>query len=342
MSNQILFLGPRIGKQNKLGGIVVLFEEIILYAKKNNIKYLVIDTNLDNYSNKFIGLINVLLAFFLKFNKAKHISLHGTARDFIFLAPIIVFVSKIFKKTTSLRKFAGSFYNIYLKSNFLKKGIIKYIFNNSDYLFFETKFLVEKFNSFNSNIFWWPNSRPKTNLLVSENYNKKFVFISQVKKSKGICEFIDAALSIDNSFIFDIYGPILDDIDLNFPHDSNVNYRGIVDPSEVVNTLMKYDVLILPTYHDGEGYPGIILEAFSIGMPVISTKWNSIPEIVNHRVNGLLVPIKDVESLKNAIFYFHQNRFKKLRKNAIKSFHQFDSKLVNTYFFKRINLIDNA
>ena len=120
MSNQILFLGPRLGKYKKLGGVVVLFEDLLSYSNRENINYIVIDTNLENYSNKFIGLINVLFSFFLNFKKVNHISLHGTARDLFFLAPIFIFITKIFKKKISLRKFAGSFYEIYLNSNSVK------------------------------------------------------------------------------------------------------------------------------------------------------------------------------------------------------------------------------
>lgn len=343
MSKGILFLGPRLQKDNKVGGITVLFEDLMTYCDKNKIQYKYIDTNLSNYSNKIYGLVSIIFKTILKLKKVNHISLHGTAKDYLFLAPIVIICSKLFHKKTSLRKFAGSFYEIFTKSNYLEKIVYTWSLKNSDYIFFETKFLVAKFKSFNSNTFWWPNSRPKTNLLVSENYNKKFVFISQVKKTKGICEFIDAALTLDTSFVFDVYGPILDDeVELKISENLNITYRGVINPSEVINTLLKYNVLVLPTYHDGEGYPGVILEAFSIGMPVISTKWNSIPEIVHHNENGILVPIKDFESLKNEILNFNQNKYNKLRINAISSFDKFDSELVNYNFLKKINFFEKC
>ena len=247
MSNLILFLGPRIGKYKKLGGVVVLFEDLLSFSNRENINYIVIDTNLENYSNKFIGLINVLFSFFINFKKVNHVSLHGTARDFFYLAPIFVSITKIFKKKISLRKFAGSFYEIYSRSNFFKKIIIRNVLKNSDYLFFETKFLVKKFRYFNNNTFWWPNSRPKTNLLGSKFFKKKFVFISQVKKTKGIYQLIEAASKLDNSYEFDIFGPILcNEIKLKISKVSNVNYKGILNPEKVVSTLAVYDVLVLP------------------------------------------------------------------------------------------------
>ena len=338
MSNQILFLGPRLEKKGTLGGVVILFEEIIMHSKKANINHLVVDTNLANYSSKFFGTISVLINLIFKSYKANHISLHGTAKDFIYLGPFVVLISKILQKKMSLRKFAGSFYEVYLGSNFLIKKIIEFVLRNSNFNFFETKYLILKFEKFNKNTFWWPNSRPKSNLQVSKSFEKRFVFISQIKKTKGIVEFIEASLHLDKSYVFDIYGPILcDEVESKFNQNANINYMGVLDHSEVLTTLLKYDVLILPTYHEGEGYPGIILEAFSIGMPVISTNWNSIPEIVIDNVNGLLVPIKDALSLKNAILSIDQNSFEKLRQNAIKSFKHFDSELVNNHFYYKTN-----
>lgn len=121
MSNSILFLGPRIGNQKNIGGIVVLFEDLLDYCDKGALNYIVIDTNLSNYSNFVFGLISISFKFIRNVNKVKNISLHASARDYIFLAPFVLIVSKIFKKKVSLRKFAGSFYEIYLNSSFFKK-----------------------------------------------------------------------------------------------------------------------------------------------------------------------------------------------------------------------------
>ena len=35
--------------------------------------------------------------------------------------------------------------------------------------------------------------------------------------------------------------------------------------------LWEYDCLVLPTFHPGEGYPGVIAEAFVHEIPVITT-----------------------------------------------------------------------
>ena len=63
----------------------------------------------------------------------------------------------------------------------------------------------------------------------------------------------------------------------------------------------EHDVLVLPSYWEVEGHPGIIIESLQCGVPVISTKWSGIPEVVQHEKSGLLVTPKSVSAVKSAI-----------------------------------------
>tara|TARA_B110000240_G_C13512753_1_gene460856 strand:+ start:7007 stop:8038 length:1032 start_codon:yes stop_codon:yes gene_type:complete len=333
-----MLIGPRYNINNdSIGGIVVLFEDLISYYSFKRKKNIVIDTNMSNYRNKISGYIYVIYIYLKRIKEVDHVSLHGTSKDFLLLAPLLVFVSKIFNKETSIRKFAGSFYEVYQKSNLIEKNVYRFVLKNSNYVFFETKYLVDKFKAFNQNTHWWPNSRSLSKIKVSKTFSKRFVFISQVKRSKGIYELMSASNKFTNDYTFHVYGPILDnDFEKEIEKHPNIHYCGVLAPNEVTSTLMKYDVLVLPTYHTGEGYPGVILEAFSIGMPVISTKWNSIPEIVKDEHNGLLVPIKEVGCITNSILFFNQNNYTEFRLNALDSFDMFNSEKVNFNFIKII------
>lgn len=341
MKNYILLVGPKYSNDsNEFGGIVVLFEDLISYCNKENIYYKIIDTNKSNYKNKYAAYFSIILSL-IKFSKnSKHISLHGTAKDYLLIAPIAVFLCKLLKKKISLRKFAGSFFEIYDNSNFISKSLYNYVLKRADYLFFETKFLVNKFSVFNSNTFWWPNSRSKVhNYKTSNSFSKKYVFISQVKRSKGVFEFMIASSYFDSSYTFDIYGPVMDDeFELALEKYKNISYRGVLNPEEVSSVLKKYDVLVLPTYHKGEGYPGIIIESFSVGLPVISTDWNAIPEIVKHNHNGIIIANKNVDELRDGISSFKFDNYLFFTQNASDSFKFFDSNKIYSIFFNRISV----
>ena len=324
----ILFIGPCENKRNKdkTGGIIILFKDLLVWSKKNKISYQVIDTNKENYRNKAIALFFIYYLILKNIKKVNQVSLHGTANDYLYIAPFIIISSKIFNKKVHLRKFAGNFDALYLESNPLKKLIFEYVLTKADLLFFETKKLVSFGKSFNKNTFWLPNTREKLNVTSNKSFNKKFVFISQVKNTKGIIEILKAKNMLPVDYVIDIFGPILKS-ELELGEMESVfskSYNGVLNHNEVKNKLSDYDVLLLPTYHEGEGYPGIILESFSLGIPVISTLWNSIEELVHDNFNGFLVPIKDYEALKDAILKFNEVNYKTLSKNALEAFEQFD------------------
>lgn len=68
---------------------------------------------------------------------------------------------------------------------------------------------------------------------------------------------------------------------------------------DVQELLRDSDIFILPSYN--EGLPYTILEAQSIGLPVVATRVGGIPEAVEDGVNGLLVEPGDHLALARAI-----------------------------------------
>jgi len=332
--SKILLIGPRFNQKDskKIGGIVVLFEDLIQQFQKNNISFSIIDTNKNNYSNKIIAFISIYSQFlFLLFNHS-HVSIHGTAKDYIFIAPMMVFISKLFNKKVSLRKFAGNFNEIYNKSNFLKRKLIKYILKNSDVNFFETKYLVKEFSTFNKNTFWFPNVRNDSLYKTSEKYNKKFIFVGNISKEKGIDTLLEVSNLLDNSFIIDLYGNLKDYQEKDFEN-FNVKYKGTLKSDSVFEKMSEYDVLILPSLR--EGYPGVIIEAFSVGLPVIATKLAGISEMVNDNC-AILIEKKDIKNLVNAINYFNNDNYREKRTYAIEQFNQFNSEKQTKLFLERI------
>lgn len=52
---------------------------------------------------------------------------------------------------------------------------------------------------------------------------------------------------------------------------------------------------------DRDGIPNVLVEAMAMRVPVISTDISGIPELINHNLNGLLVPEKNALAMANAI-----------------------------------------
>lgn len=336
---KILLMGPRINRENPLqiGGAITLFEELISQFDKNMISYDIVDTNKKNYSNIIVAYMIIFIRILRKQKGCTHISLHSS-KDYLILALPVILLGKLFNKKTSLRKFGGEASSVYIKNSWLKKGLMKFIFINIDTLFFEIKHMVTFFSKINEKCFWFPNVRHRIiEPELPRKYQKRFVFISSVKHEKGIDEIIEATKQLDDTYVIDIYGPIQDSkYSTEYFKKNHISYKGAIETDKVIQTLCTYDVLLLPTYYKGEGYPGIIIEAYSLGIPCISTTLHGIKEIVDNYKTGILMEPKNVRELVSAINFFTDENYPAMAKNAYLRFDDFSSTLQTKLFLKRL------
>ena len=82
-----------------------------------------------------------------------------------------------------------------------------------------------------------------------------------------------------------------------------VNYLGSVN--DVMPCLVESMCLILPSYR--EGIPISILEAESVGRPIITTNAPGCREVVIDKYNGFIVEIGNVDELVEKIIYYIEN-----------------------------------
>ncbi|MFP3345246.1 glycosyltransferase family 4 protein, partial [Halomonas sp. SIMBA_159] len=67
------------------------------------------------------------------------------------------------------------------------------------------------------------------------------------------------------------------------PHVHIYNHVQAYTP-EWLRLYQQADVFVMPTYADAFGY--VFIEAMAMGLPVITTRINAIPEIVSHGETG--------------------------------------------------------
>lgn len=70
--------------------------------------------------------------------------------------------------------------------------------------------------------------------------------------------------------------------------------------SNVVPWLSAMDIFVLPSYAN-EGIPQAIMQAMTVGLPVITTSAGSISEIIKDGETGIIVPTRDSEALSKSI-----------------------------------------
>jgi glycosyltransferase involved in cell wall biosynthesis len=222
----------------------------------------------------------------------------------------------------------------YLDQSLWRRKLSAWVARRTDLFLAQTKSLVAEAQADGvAAVKWLPTSRsihpgPRPPP-PAEGHPLRFVYVGQIRQCKGINELLDAALQCGSSAQLDVYGEFYDAYsEETFKNRANVVYRGKLPPDCVVETLKQYHALVLPSYHPGEGYPGVIIEAFAAGIPVVCTRWRSLPELVDETC-GILVEPQDAESLRRAMLQLAMDR--KLRsslaENAWKRRDLYDIKL---------------
>ncbi len=105
---------------------------------------------------------------------------------------------------------------------------------------------------------------------------------------------------------------------LNSVPDS-ISLSGTVPRSELYSIYQNSDVLVFPTLCDGFGM--VVTEAFAQGLPVITTDQAGAADLVQHGVNGLIVPAGDVDALAEAMDWCitHPHELQAMRRAAMKA-----------------------
>lgn len=333
-NKKILVFGTIPNKNPKsIGGVNIVIQNIVNYLTEQRVAFDFF--NARRIWIKYGLLIDSIFSvpkLLFRIPKYDVLSIHATRDITLLIAPLIVSYAYLINKKVIYHVLAGNFHNTFEKiPAFYQKLIIKNVFNKSSIVFFETLTLIDFFKDIiSSEVRWLPNARKGTTTPFQLTpYTKKFVFISRVTIPKGILVAKEAFSQLSDEYKLDVYGPIGEDCKDIFEKTlKNVEYKGILSSTEVSGVLNQYSYLILPTFHPGEGYPGIIIEALKEGTPVITTYWNSIPEIITNDFNGKLIRPNNVSDLHHTILNLTATEYPDLSQNAFDSFKKFDRDIV--------------
>jgi glycosyltransferase involved in cell wall biosynthesis len=124
---------------------------------------------------------------------------------------------------------------------------------------------------------------------------------------KGAPHVLDAWRKLDpGAATLDTYGAIGVPTRLLENAPADVRFRGSIPQSQLLEAFGQADVLVFPTLSDGFGM--VVTEAFSRGLPVITTDQAGAADLVEHGKNGLIVPAGDVVALADALRWCLDNR----------------------------------
>ncbi|RJQ48204.1 MAG: glycosyltransferase [Gammaproteobacteria bacterium] len=84
-----------------------------------------------------------------------------------------------------------------------------------------------------------------------------------------------------------------------------VRFLGTFQQGELRQIYTRGSVLVLPSLADGFGL--VVPQAMACGLPVIVSRNVGAADIVTEGVDGYVVPIRNVEALKNRLFFLYTN-----------------------------------
>ena len=152
----------------------------------------------------------------------------------------------------------------------------------------------------------WIDVSSYKSLNKSEKRDAKIVvlFVGWITRNKGVFEILDVAKKIENTqveFILAGDGDAFEEVAAFIVKENlkNVKLVGWVKGGAKDQLMIDADIFILPSYR--EGYPNALIEAMASGLPVISTKVGSIPDLIEDRRSGILIDPKNADQLESAI-----------------------------------------
>ncbi|NER16879.1 glycosyltransferase family 4 protein [Spongiivirga citrea] len=148
----------------------------------------------------------------------------------------------------------------------------------------------------------------KSELKIGQN-DKVFVFLGRLVADKGLNEMVaafdhlnrnsdEAKLLLVGSHEREL-DPLLPETDRSIEGNDNII---LVDWQDDVRPYLAIsNFLVFPSYR--EGFPNTVMQAGAMELPSIVTNINGCNEIIEHKKNGLVIPVKDTAALIEAMSF---------------------------------------
>lgn len=265
-----------------VGGTTVSFDALCHFLATHARDFIIIDTVRRSGGTVTTGL-QTLVRLLKALPRCDVVTAHFSDGAAITIAPLLWIVCRFAGKPFVFRQFGGEFDRTFARLGPVMRWFVANTILRSDAVFLQTKAMMRAFEPVCPNLHWFPTARSRS----AASYRARFatggddtlkcLFLGHVGKAKGALVAARAVAALPGVYL-DLYGPLVD-VQAAEIDGAGVRYRGIAEPSAVPALLADYDLLLFPTAHPGEGYSGTLVEAAMAGLPMIVTRWQSLPEM---------------------------------------------------------------
>lgn len=202
------------------------------------------------------------------------------------------------------------------------------------------------------NVVYLPNFRKLEKGTAPKNVNRtppvSVCTYSRVVREKGIGDAVDIVRKANEKmgsalFGLDIYGKVDEAFKEEFQellgkNKDFVQYCGVKDAGEGIATLAPYFALLFPSYYEGEGLAGTVLDAFASETPVIANDWKYIGEIITHGENGLIYPFRDLDTAAEELcsLYSDEKKYLQIQNGCFISARHYSTDVVLKKFAEQV------
>lgn len=141
----------------------------------------------------------------------------------------------------------------------------------------------------------------------------KFCTFSRVIETKGITTAAQAIRYVNQHakkkiaelYVYGEIDPSYEDAfgELLQSQKDEVFYGGKIPFDRSVEKIKPFFMLLFPSTHPGEGFPGTFIDAYSAGVPIIASDWKYNAELVEHGVTGLIYDVDKKEQFYELVWY---------------------------------------
>lgn len=325
-----LIIGPSPSTRGGITSVIKAHQSSFIWKKWNCIW---ISSYIDKrVFFKILFFVFALVRFLFNLSRAKIVHIHFSEPNSAMRKSIFLSIAYFFKKRIILHFHAFSpETTIYGKH----KSLYKRMFKKSDVIIGLSKIWEEHIKTLTDD----PNKimvvyNPCPTVLMQHGFQKEknILFAGTLNMRKGYLDLIEAFSLIAKKYpdwkvIFAGNGEIeegekrcksLNVID-------QVYFTGWISGKDKEQIFQTASIFCLPSY--AEGFPMAVLDAWSYGLPVITTPVGGLPDVLKHGENAMVFEPGDIESLsKNLeeLINNHKLREKLSRESLIFSKNQFN------------------
>jgi glycosyltransferase involved in cell wall biosynthesis len=332
MKKKVLFVGSFLttDKNGGFGGQMYACQTLLSSELADDFEWLKVDTTAPN--NLHISLVNKLprairrlvsFMFLLFYCKPDFVFIF-TSNGYSFLEKgIMSIISKRFSNATVILAPRSGRLKDELISRFPSLG--KVVFGSCDIILCQGKnwenFYKKIYPDLGCKLIVLKNWIDTDSYPFSIKQNGKIIilFMAWLEKAKGIFDLLDAVNKLSDKTLQNIQihiaGKGKDEQEILRIIDKQkwakqVVMHGWIFGEKKSQVLQSADIFVLPSYF--EGMPNALLECMCSGIACIASNVGAVDEVINDRINGMIISPGNIEELSNSIEYLVVNSEQRL------------------------------